>query len=58
MAYSASFWTFIRAKVEALKDHYDYRGLKLTDQVMKLLEQLLDSYIGKLRRDAGRLCAW
>ena len=25
-----------------------YRGLKLTDQVMKLLERVLDSFIGKM----------
>ena len=36
-----------KGKGEAL-DHGNYRGLKLTDQVMKLLERVLDSYIHEM----------
>ena len=36
----ASFWTFIRAF-----DRGNYHGLKLTDQLMKLLERVSDFYI-------------
>ena len=36
-----------KGKGEAL-DRGNYRGLKLTDQVMKLLERVLDSSIGKM----------
>ena len=36
-----------KGKSEAL-DHGNYRGLKLTDQVMKLLEQVLDFFIHEM----------
>jgi len=36
-----------KGKGDAL-DRGNYRGLKLTDQVMKLLERVLDSYIRKM----------
>ena len=46
-----------KGKGEAL-DHGNYRGLKLTDQVMKLLERVLDPYIHEMVNiDEIRLCA-
>ena len=49
-----------KGKGEAL-DHGNYRGLKFTDQVMKLLEQVLNSpqlQDAEHGRDAVHLCAW
>ena len=36
-----------KGKGDAL-ERGNYRGLKLTDQVMKLLERVLDSFIGEI----------
>ena len=50
--FSSSDWqsfipNFYKGKGDAL-DHGNYRGLKLTDQVMKLLEWVLDFYIEEM----------
>ena len=53
-------FNFCQGKGEAF-DRGNYRGLMLTDQVMKLVERTLDFYIrddGKHRRDAVWPCAW
>ena len=49
-----------KGKGEAL-DHGNYRGLKLTDQVMKLLERVLNSPQlpnAEHGQDAVHLCPW